>query len=458
MSTQTTTLASTTFQWAETIPGRWERKLDEREHQVLVYTRSAPKYAPYYGCCSVKFKYDVEDIIERVRQAWRTLRHDHPSLGASVEDTENGPVWVYRVPSEAGAAAWLAETFSVDHSGRSADELYPYHDTSKPIFLKYLPATQEVVFGADHVYCDGIGILLFLNNVCELVARPRSVVFGTGAEVANLSLPFASVLDIPEPSPDALAKASAIIKAWAAKAANSMAVSSSKDSTQPPGTCRKLTMLLSQADTSNLQQAAKAKGMTLAVAAHAAVIMATKRHGGPSTDGKNWASSLVFGYRHKARPPYNSAKFPISVLSVGFPEAIENPTGFLDAAEKLRAAYTFWLSSEDAIQLIEPLRNMVSQAMKKAPGSGRMALPNVVNIGVIKDVQERYGDLEVLHLTGGMREIGPSVDNHFLSFRGRLNILSNFNDAYHDVASIERLMQMVKEELFRGLDVQPVEH
>lgn len=410
-ATTTSTAAiqqSDPFQWVETRQGRWERKLDEREQQVLMYIKSAPELSPYYGCCTVQFKYAVDDIADRVRKAWRTLRYDHPSLGARVEPTDSGSVWVYRVPSEADVAAWLSDTFAVDDSGRTADDLYPYHDTSRPVFLKYLSVTQEVVFGADHVYCDGIGIILFLSNVCELIVHPRDVEFGNGAEVANLSLPFSAVVDIPEASPELLAKAKTITETWAAKAANAMAVASSKDPNQPPGTCRKLTMVLSRDDTSSLQRAAKRKDMSLAVAAHAAVIMATKRHGRPSNDGKNWASSLVFGYRHKARPPYNSHKFPISVLSVGFPEAIEDPVSFKDAAEKLRAAYNFWLTSEDAVELIEPLRNMVSQTMKKASASRRTAVPNVVNIGQVKDVQEWYEDLEVLRLNGGMREIGRS--------------------------------------------------
>lgn len=33
--------------------------------------------------------------------------------------------------------------------------------------------------------------------------------------------------------------------------------------------------------------------------------------------------------------------------------------------------------------------------------------------------------------------------------------MSNFNDAYHDNASIEKLMQLIYEELFQGLEVQP---
>ncbi|WYZ42293.1 hypothetical protein EsH8_V_001188 [Colletotrichum jinshuiense] len=332
------------------------------------------------------------------------------------------------------------------------------------VFVRFLPKFKEIMLGIHHILIDGGGVVMLLNNILEAAVtshRNGMTVPSPEDQIAKLSLPMQAVAGSTYLSPDIWDEARSIVNEWASKrkaVPGTIGMAPTGDLNKPRRQCEQMSVILSTDETRRLLAAAKAAQLTMSVATHAAMIMASKHHGGDDVNrGRNWVSSLVFGYRHLARPPYDSGRFPISIMSAGFPQVIEDPVDFVDAAAKLKVAYKFWQFHPKAVDLMLPIMELTRQALQQeTPLATKFAVANTSGLGVLSGLKEQYGELgevELLSFAGGMREHGCSVDTHFYTFRDRLHMNASWNSAYHTRSSVEKLLHMAKKELFNGLHV-----
>lgn len=408
----------TPYHWTEEMPGRWERAMDTREKMLVDFTNQPTTEeagCPYYAITYLEldFKFSDEEMEHRLRQGWRAMRYDHPSMASRADPVSRR--MIYEAPqSESTVTEWLGKTFNVDRSGRSAEQLFSVVDVKERMcFLTFLPKTREVLLGFHHLLIDGGGVILFFDNLLRSVVKPRHEICGS-SDISRLSLPLQAVVRSMAPCPDAGSQARQYVEVWAEKRKakpESICVYPTGDLNKPPSWCRQICIVLTEAETSRLLAACKMSRLTISVATHAAVIMASKQHGGNLlNDGRNWISALVFSFRHQAIEPYNTNLYPLSIMSAGLPQIIENPVDFSDAAAKLKAAYKFWQCHDNIVDLLEPIQELLTRSSKDNLQKARkVAVANTSGLGVLKDLKEQYGDrgeIQVLKFAGGMRETG----------------------------------------------------
>ncbi|KAK1986910.1 hypothetical protein LZ30DRAFT_684977 [Colletotrichum cereale] len=417
------------FQWLNVTPGRWERSMDVREEALLEWTsRPCTEEAgcPYFALVYSKLNHSFSDqeMLRRLREAWRSMRLNHPSI-ASYPDAAT-PRMVYEVVTDdEDIDEWTNRTFSCLSDDVSAGELWPRVDTtSHMVFLRYLPNSREIMLGIHHILIDGGGVVMLLNNILEAAVasnRDKMILPSPADQVARLSLPLQAVAGSASLSPDIWDEARSIVNEWVSKRKaipGTIGVAPTGDLNQPLGRrCEQMSLLLSSDETRRLLAAAKAARLTMSVATHAAVMIASKHHGGDDLNhGRNWVSSLVFGYRHLARPPYDSDRYPIGIMSTGFPQVIENPVDFADAAAKLKVAYKFWQFHPKAVDLMLPIKSLTEQALKQETAvAPKCAVANTSGLGILSGLKEQYGEageVELLSFAGGMREHGEKTISH----------------------------------------------
>lgn len=138
--------------------GRLERSADSIERY---YTQLGEFGAPFgqeqlafsFG---IKLQHSLTDAERDLKQAWISLRFEHPKLAAA----RNGDSIVYEKTTVDGVQAWADETFIVER-GTSAAELFPSLTAPpKSAILYYLPNTSEVVFFTSVCLLAGVAALL----------------------------------------------------------------------------------------------------------------------------------------------------------------------------------------------------------------------------------------------------------------------------------------------------------
>lgn len=400
--------------------------MDVREKALLEWTsREGTKEegCPYFALVYSKLNYEFseEEMEKRLWKAWRTMRCDHPSL-SSYPDAGTGRMVYDVVADDQAIDEWTNRTFGSLSGDVDAKELWPLVDTaSHMVFLRFLSSSREIMLGIHHILIDGGGVVMLLNNILEAaVASQRDNMPGPSPEhqISRLSLPLQAVVGGMHLSQDVWGEARSIVDEWTSKrkaVPGTIGVAPTGDLNQPPRRCEHMSVLLSKDETRSLLAAAKAARLTMSVATHAAVMMASKQHGGDHLNrGRNWVSSLVFGYRHLARPPYDSGQFPIGIMSTGFPQVIEDPLDFDDAAAKLKIAYKFWQFHPKAVQLMLPIKELTLRTLQQeTPLATKFAVANTSGLGVLSGLKEQYGEfgeVQLLSFAGGMREHGETTN------------------------------------------------
>lgn len=414
------------FDWVQVSPGSFERAMDMREELILEYTRrpsTEEAGCPYYAVTFLKLSYQFteHEMSRRLRNAWRLMRYNHPSVASF--PVEGASKLGYDSPkSKETFEEWVDMTFNINVSGQSAEELAPFMDTTTHLaFLTFLPKSSEIVLGFHHILIDGGGVILFLDNLLrKVVDASLDSDLGPNLEFAALSLPLQAVVGTNNPSREVWDEARSIVRHWVQKRREipgTISLAPTGDLNSPPGWCQQTRMLLSEDETQQLLAATKAARLTLSVATHAAVILASRKHGGEAVNrGRNWVSSLVFSFRHRARPPYNTSRYPLSIMSAGFPQIIENPLDFMDTASKLKSAYKYWQFHEDAVDMLGPIKQLLDEdesVRGEVLVGEKYAVANTSGLGVLTDLKEAYGDqgeVKVLDFAGGMRELGKDFN------------------------------------------------
>lgn len=412
------------FDWAEVSPGRYERAMDMREALIIEHTQrptSKETGCPFYAVTFLKLSYSFpeDEICPRLRDAWRFMRLHHPSLASFPVD--GAQRMAYETPkSREDVDEWVDKTFKIDTSGQRAEELAPFVDTTTNLaFLMFLPKTGEILLGFNHILIDGGGVILFVDTLLRRLvdASPAPEQLVPNQDVATaLCLPLQALVGTATPRSAVWDEARAVVREWSHKrrqVPGTISLQPTGDLNSPPRWSRQVRILLPEDETAHLLAATKAARLTLSVATHAAVILASRKHGGEAANGgRNWVSSLVVSFRHRARPPYNTSRYPLSIMSAGFPQVIEDPVEFAGTAAKLKAAYKYWQLNDDVVDMLGPIKQAIEEdeGMRGVLLVGqKYSVANASALGVLTDLKEEYGEkgeVKVLDFAGGMREPG----------------------------------------------------
>ena len=442
--------------WQETSPGRFERPLDTLEiFFKTIADGSAPLNKEHWAvrvCAQFRSTLPADSVESALRQAWKTMRYDHPQLAAFAK----GDKKVYEVPTSVALDSWLAKTFHVAPAMTADDLLATFEPSSLPT-IHYLPHTSEILIRASHWCIDGIGALQLLNNFFKALGKPRQIKFGD--EGRNLSPSLDEIANFPASTTDE--KDEAAIRLLKKYTSNTPSIGLPTElSNQVPGATRRIELTFTPPITSAIISACKARTLSVATALHSALIVATKQLAYSETLARNYTSWGTFDLRPYLRSPYSKPHtHPVSVYVIGLPISLA-PSDFSENTSQLRPFYK-QLSSQSANT---PLPSFFRSYAKKVtelfshpppPDTQAPTEPGLESLGVVDCYVDReHGDgVEIERFWVGVEMLTRQICLYVWTWQDCMTLSVCYNERFYTADFVSGFLARVKGILFVELSV-----
>jgi len=431
--------------WKEVSPGRFERPFDSME----LFFRSlaaggAPLKREHWAVTAVaqfRLVSPADDTVTALRQAWKTMRYEHPEIACFAEGTSK----VYEVPDDAALESWVASTFMVE-SAKTADDMFSSFQPSKLAKCYYLPRSSEILIHSSHWRIDGIGALHLLHNFFTALAKPRKIVFGEEATKLSPGLDDAANFSI-ETTEDTEAAATKLLMEFAG---NLPSVGLPVELSQIPGGTRRVELVFSTEETSSIIGGCRNRNLSVAVASHAALVTATQQLAPTELSCCNYTSWGAINFRPYLPSPYNNSNaHPVAVYMLGVPITLV-PSGFAENASKLKEQYKRFTSPVESNlhSIVVPYVQKVTSMLNQPPPPNMPAPtePLLNSVGVLDRYLARtFGDtVEVTNFWLGAEMLTKQLDFFVWTWQGRMSLNATYNEHFYKAEFVEAFLERVK--------------
>ncbi|KAL3461225.1 hypothetical protein BJX64DRAFT_166073 [Aspergillus heterothallicus] len=435
--------------WTQVSPTRWERPLTGmEEYFVYIGNHSASLFngrQQYTLISRVKVDLNIPDVESALRHAWKQVRYEEPDVAITLEADKK----VYEVLDDAGVERWADETFIIDRE-RDSEQLYAIHRTSKPSTLYYLPKSSELVLHGHHATWDGIGLILFWDRFFRAVTNPnRDITFG--GEHVRLAPGLDDLLGSGTPvTPEKIQKGTDYLMKYVA---NLPGIGPpSKSGKAPPGECHALEYVFNEDTTAAIIKGCKARGISVTTAVHAAYITVINKYADPDRKAVRYTSPSEFDVRKRLQPPYNKAAAGNYYIFVGFSAPL--PASFPELTAALNTYYRTTMTSDPAIFEVQGLMTRGLAKIVQSPGYHQRPPPSdalVSSLGVVENhLQRSYGENNEVVVEDWKLScdcIQGMTGLHVYTFREKLRLVYQFNEAYQDPKDIRMYLEEMEKVL-----------
>ncbi|KAL7790760.1 hypothetical protein V8C37DRAFT_174303 [Trichoderma ceciliae] len=516
------------YAWKQVEQGVWQRSVDEIEQLYAVlaklYEGSGRKFFAMTGHISLAFDHvdspdtDLDNRVDTaLRNAWLTLRRDHPTIASRVKhDTStNSFVKLYRtVPTIADQKAWLDQTF-VKVSTRQTGAEWANSDPPAPELPTLFVITptpvahdegrtglirRDLILRSPHDIIDGIGTLLLLGNLVNIASSAYSrgssfplPTFDDGSEFGNMSPPFSVAARVPESLTEQqkhrLAKMAALKEQQLADDTPLLTIPWKQGETVP-GTHQRVALSLSREKTSELLRACAYRGVTVTHVFHAAIpiMMRDVQERGSEPKEARYVSYVLRNERGNCAEPYNSAKHPAALyhsssgssllVQVIIPAAGSNSAN--SAAEHqqqhqqtdaeafskvLQQMKTFYHDVRDDAEHPQLVPHYWAAGTPQLPPATNEPLPvpppnaqpsaSISSMGVVDNIiAPKAGAISVSDPWVTGEELRSGLGFFLGTYRDELCLSAAYNDAWHDREEVEKYLAMCVDIAFKGLELR----
>ncbi|RGP64259.1 hypothetical protein FSPOR_8079 [Fusarium sporotrichioides] len=448
----------------------------------------AKEHLSIYTALKLSFPSSVVDPVPHIRTAWAVTVKHHPQLG-SVLNLQNhtdksGKTPAILIPTY-DAEEWLAKTFTVDHKATNATALFESAKDEEYATCTWIPSSFQVLFQTSHWRMDGGSAMTIAVNFLHVLSQ--SLAKGADAAVDSFTSPVGDgsiapnvdwILDTfsdEASTPDYMIKAADTMYTDMLAGAPSVALPPREGSDEAiPGDSTRVTLNFGKETTSQLLAGSKAKGITISLATHAAIIRCSARY--PQHPlCKSYGRFAPVDIQRDFPSPYNTPQYSIGEYCAAFPvivlDVVNDNKTFDQVCEELQKSYRRARNSgfeEDAGQPIAtadlgaPFIRRILDLVNTAPPPDMPTVQAVdfASMGLVEKVLDR-----TYHISGGKNEgevvvedfwlgtqtIAKAVQCHGWTFRDQFVLTASWNKSYYDTAFIERFLKEVKEEMIRGL-------
>ncbi|KAL2060271.1 hypothetical protein VTL71DRAFT_9666 [Oculimacula yallundae] len=494
--------------WRETLPGCYERGIDEAEQfytfMAKTWDATGHTYFAITACTGISISrstsLDGSSLDDRVEQAfrwaWRKLRYDHPTLAAPAhyDDQSNKCKKAYRVLKNGQQlGTWMEETFKIVDTGQTAED---FANTDPPVgryaTLYLLPqpdATnssgrhlkRDIVFRSHHDLVDGIGTLTLLNNFLQHAAAAfeadmePSIPFGD--ENKNLSPPLRIAAGFPiAPSADQTAKLVKIQLAnIAARAGKNILAIPFTSNIQVPGDSRRSAVHFSSLESGIIVAKTKALRSTITQIFHAAIALAIRELQPRASQAyeARYISYSLLNLRHCCIPPYHKPRHAASVyhcvsathLVVDLTVPVESTTStnqtsedFLSALDQVRDFYNKSKIDADYLSIVPSLFAAVTPEYPattcEIPPPNQSPSVSLSSMGIVdRIVQPKHGPFEISEPWVVGAEYSTGIGAFLGTWNGVLCLSAGYNEAFHSEAEVLDFLERVKRIVLDGLKI-----
>ena len=450
--------------WRETSPGHYQRPVGENEKfMTLLIAPGAALGREQWAISSVAtFRalgdLEVEDLETVFRNAWKHLRFQHPSIASyERDDTLN-----YHVPDAAALDKWCEESFrTVTGGNATADDVIASHEPTKVVTMHYLPSTSQLVLRTSHWRTDGIGILMLFNaffNAANMAHTQTTQQLPSGQEVARLAPNVESAANMPTHITEDMKATADSYASTFGHYVGCVGVKFTGDGKATPRGTRSARVQFSEALTTKVIAATKARGIGITSAIQAAVAGANYMFSSPATAQNHFASTMRFSLRPLLPEPYSTPAYASGLYTTGYISRVPASNTWAQNATKFEHAYCRGLSREFLQSYRQYAANLQAFLANMPADAPPLSNVDLSNVGVIDElVRPVHGTatrgIEVADVTAGVETLTPQMVVFAWTFRGRLNLHTVYNEAFQDHDAALGFAEAVKTVLLRELHV-----
>ncbi|KAI0803633.1 hypothetical protein GGR55DRAFT_691651 [Xylaria sp. FL0064] len=442
----------------------WRRPLNCDELMFKSMTAAGRHHAReqsvLFGTIRIAFPPDTTHVEQKLRSVWAALRLRYPDVAVVLVDNEK----VYQpITSPDALEAWVASTFRVETTVKSADELFSRHVTlpMESASCYWISASSSLAIVSSHWRWDGRGHMMMLHEFLSLLTAPEldTTIHYPGSEAAQLVPSLDAVLNLPHSFlPEWLARADALM-APLMEGHPSIGLPAATGS--PPGDTLRIETVIPREATSALRAGCRARGIRLTAALHTSLILTTVQyHQRDVEDSTKYKSLASFDLRKYCLAPFQGPLHAPSIRMIGLPLVVDVPHDWNSLAKNIQPIYEQSFAPEDSdlmfvrVPYVEQMTRMLMAMMTAATEATPATEPVLSNLGVLDDyVPAQYGDVAVQDVWLGVHMLIPQLGVYTWSWQGCLHISISYNESFYQEAFVKEWLEKVKINLFTNLEV-----
>ena len=446
--------------WKETAPGRFERPFDSIELFFVTIMRStAPIKREHWSlniAAQFRAQLSYEEILHRLKNAWVTMRYDHPEIASKAE----GDTKIYQVPDALALDSWLQETFVVATDTSIVDDIVACVQPQALATIYFLPRSWEVLLHTSHWRMDGNGAISFLNNFFGAISKPRPVMFGDEGKNLSPSRDEVASFTIAGNGSDENQIKRAVSEMISTYTDNlpSMGLPVNSQTAMPQGT-RRLEQQFDTEMTSKIVSACKELDCSVTMAVNSALIQATQQLASDAHSANKYVSFVTSSLRPGLPSPFNdSATYATSLYVMGIPLVI-SPSTFAQNIAQLRDFYKRPLPPSPASTLAPltiPFTKGMMELMSQPPNSDivHATEPVLSSLGIVdRWLDSVHGDVEIISFSLGVEIDSMQVVCHLLTWRGRMLLSACYNEAFYETRFVRDFLTSTRAILLAELGI-----
>ncbi|KAJ5549647.1 hypothetical protein N7513_006881 [Penicillium frequentans] len=434
----------------QTKPGQYERPFDTLEtfHRTIAAIGDCfQDGSEHYFVVSpvrIRNKPDVNDL----KQAWKALRHLHPRIAMSVDET--GTSCRYTVPTSDALDQWLNETFIVHPEEEidviSREKLHLRLPVSPFFKLHWLPASQELLFRSPHWYVDGLGMMMIQDAYLSILSSPAQHVVFDGSEISRIP-PTMDDLIAPDFEITEEAKKALEAELQVALSGPEVAVLiEALPSVEPRHTLR-ASRKFSKEETAQITTAFKQRGLKFAGAVQSALLLVAARHSAPANGRLLYMS--IFNIRKYLATPWNGTAGASGIYHTARLHSFNMENG-KDYHSISQIQSSFYAESIERTFGFMPLHiqnytSMIDVPADVANVGSFTARAGMSSLGVVDDhLQNRYEGsrytIEIDDWWIGTQCLNKELQGHVWTRDGQLHMAIHYNEAFWKNDDVEQFI------------------
>ena len=450
--------------WKMVSDGRFERPLGETEKLLWLIGTSASGVAKdeWHLFVSAKFRFGSEqsfndEIVAALREAWKRLRFDHPSIAAITD----GTTITYDVPDPFSLEKWTEKTFIIDRDAKEPEDIITSIGPCDQAQLHVLYHARQLVLHTAHWRSDGRGLPQLLDRLFYNLTHPTPGHLKWGEEFGRLTLSLedaADMIDQVSPGDQARVREMAVRLLKDSPALTIPCLGNADSQAASPRRCL---LILTAAQTRTLVSACKARNITVTAAVHAAIAATNIAHATPDSKDLDYRSSIRRDLRVRLKAPHNSHASAAALFNTATIVNLPADGTWNDFAYRLTEEYRnnyddelFRLHRVYYRQLVAD----ITQAAAKGEGTARAADVDISSIGLVENlVRREYGEgpglVQVEEVRVSVNSCSRQAAVFVFTFWDCLNMYMTYNEAFHTKESMEKFLESIKETLVAQLGI-----
>ena len=444
--------------WKESEAGIWLDDFDGAEKVFYNMSQAFMRVGREHGSVNAVCKLGVQTLALKVpletlfRDAWKALRFDFPALSVVAEGSKKK----YLAATAERVEHWVKESFSVD-TVLSAKDIVPTLHLKKLPCLIFLPPSSEIIFHCSHWRIDALGTCLVLDRLFDLVSQGTTGYLPHwDLEYQNLSPSLEDAFGSPRIcSPAMEAMAETVRRRNFETSYPSAGLPFNGDMTTEPTLSRPQAMEFTAEATRDLIAACKVHGISVTAAIHAAcaeVVFDRSKH-----NDYDYSTVVSANVRDHLPVPQQSIKaaYACGTYVTGITHTVRRADDFATRSSQLTKAYRGDWGAMEYMTALRPIYKVHGDALL-ATARSRTRPPasnlTVSSLGVVeKYLKSDHGSVVVERFRLGSAIMTRQPTLYIWTFRGRLTISLDYNEAYHRIDAVTALLKSIRSSLEKGL-------